>query len=159
MICEKNSPKPIDKSVITVYTVDIQLTEPLQRSDEVNVIIDNRSGKPIYDQIVSQIRDQIISGALKEDEPLPSIRNLAKDLRISVITTKRAYEELEREGFIYTVAAKGSFVAPKNTELIREAHLVAIEEKLGEVLKLASPAGISKDEIITILDSLTEDEK
>ena len=84
--------------------------------------IDNKSGAPIYDQIYTQIKNQIISGQLGSDEMLPSIRNLAKDLRISVITTKRAYEELEKEGFIYTVAAKGCFVAPKNTELLREEH-------------------------------------
>ena len=87
-----------------------------------NLFIDNKSGKPIYEQIYSQIKAQIISGELCEDEALPSIRNLAKDLRISVITTKRAYEELEREGFLYTVAGKGCFVAPKNVELLREEN-------------------------------------
>ena len=88
-----------------------------------NVFIDNKRGAPIYDQIYSQIKAQIINGELKEDEALPSIRNLAKDLRISVITTKRAYDELEREGFIYTLPAKGCFVAPKNVELLREESL------------------------------------
>ena len=88
-----------------------------------NIFIDNKSGLPIYDQIYSQIKTQIINGELKEDDALPSIRGLAKDLRISVITTKRAYDELEREGFIYTVAAKGCFVAPKNVELIIEENL------------------------------------
>lgn len=83
------------------------------------IFINNKNGVPIYDQIYSQIKTEIINGGLKEDSPLPSIRNLAKDLRISVITTKRAYEELEKEGFIYTVPGKGSFVAGKNTELIR----------------------------------------
>ena len=78
------------------------------------LLIDNKSGTSIYEQIYTQIKDQIIGGALGEDDPLPSIRNLAKDLRISVITTKRAYEELEREGFLYTVPGKGCFVAPKN---------------------------------------------
>lgn len=85
-----------------------------------NIYIDNKSGTPIYDQIYTQIKNQIISGDLKEDELLPSIRNLAKDLRISVITTKRAYDELERDGFIYTLPAKGCFVAPKNVELLRK---------------------------------------
>ena len=79
------------------------------------IFIDNKSGVPIYEQIYSQIKTQIISGAIAENEALPSIRNLAKDLRISVITTKRAYDELEKEGFLYTVAGKGCFVAPKNT--------------------------------------------
>jgi GntR family transcriptional regulator len=85
----------------------------------VYILIDNKSGAPIYDQIYSQIKSQIISGALREDEMLPSIRALAKDLRISFITTKRAYEELEKDGFIYTVPAKGCYVAPKNVELLR----------------------------------------
>ncbi|MBR6353575.1 MAG: GntR family transcriptional regulator, partial [Oscillospiraceae bacterium] len=79
------------------------------------ILIDNKSGQPIYEQIVEQIREQILMGTLGADEALPSIRSLAKDLRISVITTKRAYEELEQEGFLYTVAGKGCFVAEKNT--------------------------------------------
>ena len=91
-----------------------------------NIFIDNKSGLPIYDQIYSQIKSQIINGALQEDEALPSIRNLAKDLRISVITTKRAYDELEKEGFIYTIPAKGCFVAPKNVELLREENIKKI---------------------------------
>ena len=85
--------------------------------------IDNKSGAPIYDQIYTQIKDQIIQGALQPDEAMPSIRGLARDLRISVITTKRAYDELEKEGFLYAVPAKGFFVAPKNTELLREENL------------------------------------
>ena len=95
-----------------------------------HVIIDNKSGIPIYNQIYSQIKSQIISNELEEDTPLPSIRNLAKDLRISVITTKRAYDELEQEGFIYTVAGKGCFVAKKNTELLREENLKRLEDIL-----------------------------
>lgn len=88
-----------------------------------HVLIDNKSGAPIYDQIYSQIKAQIISGELKENDLLPSIRGLAKDLRISFITTKRAYDELEQEGFLYTIPGKGSFVAPKNVELLREENL------------------------------------
>ena len=95
-----------------------------------NILIDNKSGEPIYNQIYSQIKNQIISGELKEDEMLPSIRGLAKDLRISFITTKRAYEELEKEGFIYTLPAKGCYVAPKNIELLREENLKRIEEHI-----------------------------
>ena len=102
------------------------------------VLIDNKSGTPIYDQIYSQIKSQIISGALVEDELLPSIRNLAKDLRISFITTKRAYEELEKEGFIYTVQGKGCFVAPKNVELLREENLKKIEARMDEIRVLAA---------------------
>ena len=101
-----------------------------------NILIDNKSGTPIYDQIYSQIKDQIISGALKQDELLPSIRGLAKDLRISFITTKRAYEELEKEGFIYTLPAKGCYVAPKNVELLREENLKKIEEHIDEIVRL-----------------------
>lgn len=116
-----------------------------------NIFIDNKSGKPIYEQIYSQIKEQIISGALKEDEMLPSIRGLAKDLRISFITTKRAYEELEKEGFIYTLPAKGCYVAPKNMELIREGNLKKIESYIDEILKLAASCNLSKEELIEML--------
>ncbi|ADU21457.1 MULTISPECIES: GntR family transcriptional regulator [Ruminococcus] len=123
-----------------------------------NIFIDNKSGAPIYDQIFNQIKSQIISGALKEDEALPSIRNLAKDLKISVVTTKRAYDELEREGFIYTIAAKGCFVAPKNVELIREANLRKIEELMAEIGKLGASCGLSKKELIEMFEYITEEE-
>ncbi|MCM1227418.1 MAG: GntR family transcriptional regulator [Clostridium sp.] len=116
-----------------------------------NIFIDNKSGTPIYNQIYSQIKGQIISGALKEDEMLPSIRGLAKDLRISFITTKRAYEELEREGFIYTIPAKGSYVAPKNVELIREETLKKIEEHIEQIVQLAVTCSLSKEEILEIV--------
>ena len=110
-----------------------------------NLYIDNRSGSPIYDQIYTQIKNQIISGELEADQALPSIRNLAKDLRISVITTKRAYEELEREGFIYTLPAKGCFVAPKNVELLREETLKQIEAHMEEIGKLAASCQLTKE--------------
>ena len=113
-----------------------------------NIFIDNRSGVPIYDQIVSQIKSQIISGTLQEDEALPSIRNLAKDLRISVITTKRAYDELEKEGFIYTLPAKGCFVAPKNVELLREQNLKAIEEHMQEIMQLAASCNLKLGDVL-----------
>lgn len=122
-----------------------------------NIFIDNKSGAPIYDQIYSQIKSHIISGTLKEDDPLPSIRNLAKDLKISVVTTKRAYDELEREGYIYTIAAKGCFVAPKNVELIREANLRKIEELMQEINKLAATCNLSKKEIIDMFDIISEE--
>ena len=122
-----------------------------------NIYIDNKSGAPIYDQIYSQIKTQIISGDLQEDEALPSIRNLAKDLRISVITTKRAYDELEKEGFIYTVAAKGCFVAPKNTELLREENLRRIEAHLEEAADLARSCNLSREELIEMLRLVTEE--
>ena len=113
--------------------------------------IDNRSGQPIYEQIFMQIKGQIISGDLSENAPLPSIRNLAKELRISVITTKRAYDELERMGFIYTVPAKGCFVAPRNVELLREEHLRRIEAHLSEAVDLARGSRISREELIEML--------
>lgn len=119
--------------------------------------IDNKSGAPIYDQIYTQIKNQIISGQLQPDEMLPSIRNLAKDLRISVITTKRAYEELEKEGFIYTVSAKGCFVAAKNTELLREENLRQMEAHLLEAIRLAGACGLSEAEMASLLHTLYAD--
>ena len=117
-----------------------------------NILINNKSGAPIYDQIYSQIKSQIISGVLKEDEMLPSIRGLAKDLRISFITTKRAYEELEKEGFIYTLPAKGCYVAPKNVELLREENLKKIEECMDEIVKLAASCNLTKQDIIEMMN-------
>ncbi len=122
-----------------------------------NIIIDNKSGKPIYEQIYSQIKLMIMSGELTEDAALPSIRSLAKDLRISVITTKRAYDELERDGFIYTVAAKGCFVSPKNLELIREEHLRQIEEHLEKAVKLALELNLGRRELAEMLENLWEE--
>ena len=115
------------------------------------VFIDNKSGLPIYDQIYTQIKAQIIRGDLKADDPLPSIRGLAKDLRISVITTKRAYDELEKEGFLYTVAAKGCFVAPKNTELLREENLRTIEEYMDKIVSLAVTCRLTEEELHEML--------
>ena len=123
------------------------------------IYIDNRTGAPIYEQICAQLKAQIISGALGEGEMLPSIRNLAKDLRISVITTKRAYDELEREGFIYTVAGKGCFVAPKNTELLREESLKKLEALLAEASRLAAACGLSRRDIVDMLSILEGDEQ
>lgn len=121
-----------------------------------NILIDNKSGAPIYDQIYSQIKAQIISGELEENEMLPSIRGLAKDLRISFITTKRAYEELERDGFIYTVQAKGCYVAPKNLELIREENLKKIEAHIDEIIKLAKTCSLSSEDIIEMIKFAAE---
>ena len=121
-------------------------------------MIDNKSGTPIYDQIYSQIKGQIISGALKQDELLPSIRGLAKDLRISFITTKRAYEELEKEGFIYTLPAKGCYVAPKNVELLREENLKKIEEHIDEIVRLAASCNLSKQEIMEMVHFSLEEQ-
>ena len=122
------------------------------------IIIDNKSGVPIYDQIYSQIKAQIIGDALRQDEALPSIRSLAKDLRISVITTKRAYDELEAEGFIYTLPGKGSFVAPKNTELLREENLRRIEEHMREISALAVQSGLTRQELREMDTLISEEE-
>ncbi len=122
-----------------------------------NLYIDNKSGTPIYDQIYSQIKNEIMNGNLCENDALPSIRNLAKDLRISVITTKRAYDELEKEGFIYTLPAKGCFVAPQNLELIREENLKKIEAHIDEIRKLAIMCGLSKQDIIELFNILEGD--
>ena len=111
------------------------------------ILIDNKSGTPIYDQIFTQIKGYILSGELQADAPLPSIRGLAKDLRISVITTKRAYDELERAGFIYTIPGKGSFAAARNAELVREEHLKKIEEHMTAVRSLAKLTGLSREEV------------
>ncbi len=121
-----------------------------------NIFIDNKSGEPIYEQIYKQIKTQIISSVIKEDDPLPSIRNLAKDLRISVITTKRAYDELERDGFIYTVAGKGCFVAQKNTQLLREENLKEIEQHIDKIIHLAASCSLSKQDIIDMIDIMEE---
>lgn len=124
-----------------------------------NIFIDVKSNTPIYDQIYSQIKQQIISGELRENEMLPSIRGLAKDLKISFITTKRAYEELEKEGFIYTIQAKGCYVAPKNLELIRETNLKKIEEHIDAIIELAAACEMSGDELLEIIKFALEAEK
>ena len=122
------------------------------------ILIDNRSGAPIYEQIFEQVRRQIFSGELKEGTALPSIRSLARDLRISVITTKRAYEELESAGYIYTLPGKGSFVAARNEQLLREEWLRELEGHLLSVKELARRCGLSRTELTEIYDSL-EDEQ
>lgn len=122
-----------------------------------NILIDNKSGAPIYDQIYSQIKSQIISGELQENEMLPSIRGLAKDLRISFITTKRAYEELEKEGFIYTIQAKGCYVARKNVELIREENLKKIEDHIEQIVQLAASCKLSREELISMVEFSLEE--
>lgn len=123
-----------------------------------DILIDNKSGTPIYDQIYTQLRSQILSGSLQENELLPSIRALAKDLRVSVITTKRAYEELEKGGYVYTVPAKGSYVAQQNTQLVREAYLTQIEEHIQEILSLAAACGLGEEEVLDLFRLLWRDQ-
>lgn len=119
-----------------------------------NIIISNTGGRPIYEQIAGQIKALIISGALKEGDMLPSMRLLAKELRISVITTKRAYEELERDGFIISQTGKGSFVAGTNVELVREAQLQKIEQQLMQAVETAHISNISLTELQEMLTLL-----
>ena len=117
-----------------------------------NIIISNSSDKPIYEQITDQFKNMVMSGQLKEGMPLPSMRTLAKDLRISVITTKRAYEELERDGFIATMVGKGSFVKAADTRLVREEKLKRIEGLLAEAVNVANGSGIERAEVMEMLD-------
>lgn len=122
------------------------------------LIIRNSTNQPIYDQIYCQIKAQILSGALAPGEALPSIRALAKDLKISVITTKRAYDELEAHGFIYTMAGKGCFVADNNLEILREQRRQELETHLTAALELAKSCGLIRQDLKQMLDLLSEEE-
>lgn len=119
-----------------------------------NIIISNSSAVPLYEQIQNQIKTQILSGELSSDELLPSIRVLAKELKVSIITTKRAYEELEKEGYIITVAGKGSYVCSQSTERLKEAALYEMESKLEEIIISAKKMGIKEDEFIEIIKNI-----
>lgn len=123
-----------------------------------NIVIANSSEEPIYEQIAKQIKNQIMRGELKGGELLPSIRVLAKELQISVITTKRAYDELERDGYIETVPGKGTFVSVKNKQLLREMRYKMVEEKLAEAVDAAKSIGLEQDELLNMLKILYEEE-
>lgn len=122
-----------------------------------NIVISNKDDRPIYEQITSQMKNMILSGKLEEGSQLPSIRALAKDLRISVITTKRAYEELERDGFIITVAGKGSYVAENNSAVLKEEKMKQFEENVRRLIEEAYNSGISKEEVKEIFDICLEE--
>ena len=124
-----------------------------------DIIIHNSGGVPIYDQITRQVKGLILRGELREGEALPSMRLLAKELRISVITTKRAYEELERDGFLENVPGKGCFVAPQNRELLREAQLRKVEEKLSQAVEEARKGAFPLEELHEMLDILYKGEE
>ncbi|SHO43378.1 GntR family transcriptional regulator [Anaerocolumna xylanovorans] len=123
-----------------------------------DIFISNSSNVPIYDQICKSIKDLIVSGKLESGEALPSIRNLAKDLRISVITTKRAYEELEREGYIDTIPGKGCFVATRGIELLKEANLIKIEEHMQSIAKLAVSCNLANEDLVEMFRTLLKED-
>lgn len=122
-----------------------------------NINIQSKSSVPIYEQIKNQIKDSILVGEMKEGEPIPSIRTLARDLKISVITTKRAYEELEKEGLIYSVAGKGFYVDNPDTGYLAEKKVQGLEEQLDAVLRLCKDAQLSKEEVKDMVDILWEE--
>lgn len=123
-----------------------------------DIIISNSVDTPLYEQVKEQIKNKIVANELKAGELLPSIRSLAKDLRISVITTKNAYDELEKEGYVETIPGKGTYVANKNTELIKEEQLQKVEGLIDTAVSIAKISGISKDEIKEMLDILYGEE-
>ena len=124
-----------------------------------DILISNSCGRPIYQQKYNQVKNAILSGELREGDMLPSIRALAKDLRISVITTKRAYEELEQGGYIYTAAGKGCFVSQKSSGMVYEEHLKKIEEHMGEIARLAGASGITEGQLIEMYRVLQEENR
>ncbi len=140
-----------------MYIINIYTLYTLERGDTLNINISNTSTIPLYEQIQTQIKSQILNGNLKSGDGLPSIRNLAKELKVSIITTKRAYEELEKEGFIETVTGKGTFVSKQNTERLKEITLYDIENKLEEIIKQAKAVGVTLEEGIEIFKSIYEE--
>ncbi|MCI8422935.1 MAG: GntR family transcriptional regulator [Lawsonibacter sp.] len=124
-----------------------------------DIILRNSSGKPIYEQIIDQVKEQIMAGTLAAGDALPSMRLLAKELRISVITTKRAYEELERDGFLENVPGKGCFVAPQDQELLREAQLRKVEERLVQAVEEARKGAFPPETLHEMLDILYKGEE
>lgn len=122
-----------------------------------NIIIDDKSKLSLYEQIQSQIKSQILAGNIKPGEMLPSIRTLAKEIKVSIITTKRAYEELEKEGFLETIQGKGTFVSDKNEDRMKEIAMYEIENKLEDTIRQLKSIGISLDESIEIFKSIYEE--
>lgn len=140
-----------------MYIIDIYTLYTVERGVKLNVSIKNSSSIPLYEQIQSQIKSQILNGNLKPGDGLPSIRGLAKELKVSIITTKRAYEELEKEGFLETVTGKGTFVAMQNNDRLKEIAMYEIESKLEDIIRQAKCIGISLEEGIEIFKSLYEE--
>ena len=135
-----------------IYTMHIR-----KWGEKLNINISNTSTIPLYEQIQTQIKSQILNGSLQAGDGLPSIWNLVKELKVSIITTKRAYEELEKDGFIETVIGKGTFVSNQNTERLKEITLYNLENKLEEIIKQAKSAGITLEEGLEIFKSIYED--
>ena len=128
------------------------------RGDTVEIILSNTSDRPIYEQITSQIKEMIMKGELKPGDAMPSMRRLAKDLHVSVITTQRAYDDLQRDGFILTVPAKGTFVSTQNQDFIREENLRRIEKLLSDAATLGRENGMTLDELKSTLEVVYEEE-
>lgn len=122
-----------------------------------NIIISNNINLPIYEQIVRAVKNEIIAGNIKEEDPLPSIRGLARDLQISIITTNRAYEELEKEGLIYSKAGKGFFVSKQNTNMLKEKKIQGIENDIHELVKECKKSGISKEEMLGMIEVIWDE--
>ncbi len=122
-----------------------------------NIIISNNINLPIYEQIVRAVKNEIIAGNIKEEDPLPSIRGLARDLQISIITTNRAYEELEKEGLIYSKAGKGFFVSKQNTNMLKEKKIQGIENDIQELVKECKKSGISKEEMLGMIEVIWDE--
>ena len=147
--------------ICTIYTLYTYVTILILINKKVRIIkilITNSSRDPIYEQISKQIRRQIIAGDMKEGDPLPSIRNLAREIQVSVITTKKAYETLEREGYLDTVTGRGTFVAAQNKELLREIKMKIIEDRIGEAVSDAKLFGVTLHELNEMLNLLYGDE-
>ncbi len=151
--------KPLILYIMVIYSMSGIYAFRHQGGGFLNIIISNSADVPIYRQITDQVRDAILRGELAEGTLLPSIRSLARDLRISVITTKRAYDDLEQEGYIVSVSGKGSFVTERNAELLHESRLGIVESKLEEAVKTASSLGIGRGEVLRMLDLLYEEEE
>jgi hypothetical protein len=141
--------KPLTNGV-TLSIINIYNTEGII----MNIHISNVSGKALYEQIYDQIKNQILEGTLKAGESLPTIRGLAKDLRISVITTSRAYSDLERDGYIYSVVGKGSFVAERNKEFVREKNIKEMEEYIVKSVEIANRCGMNEEQFIDIVKTI-----
>ena len=153
----KSSYKDYKKILTTViYCYILNIT--VRKEEKMNIIISNSSSDPLYEQIKKAIKQAIYTNELKEEEILPSVRALANDLKISFLTVKKAYDELEAEGFIKTVQGKGSYVLPKNLELLREEKLKEIEKNISIVVKLSKIYGITEEEVINLIKIMFEED-